>query len=130
MNDSYSQLQKIEARKSSLKHAVETLTSRRNSAAIVSRDYMRKVLAKLNSSGSDKDKYAANKCTEETVNEWEEFWDSKVSSKLAGDLMVARIWQAPNRRTIFWSSSGSELTPATSSLSSQRIPRSTKPFQA
>ncbi|EGQ7828521.1 hypothetical protein NZX34_004616 [Vibrio parahaemolyticus] len=87
----YDQPQKIEARKKALTHAVEILTSGREEASVVPKNYIRKVKSHLEKSEIISDKKAADICNEETCQLWESFWEGKNGSKSPNDLVVAYL---------------------------------------
>lgn len=90
MSITYGQPQKQRARSLALSHAVEVLTSKRSSGAIVDRSYVAKVHQTLSSRGGS-DAYFASQCSNKAIRDWEEFWDSKVGTKKPGDLVVAYL---------------------------------------
>lgn len=87
----YSQPQKISARRKALQHAVETLTTERPQAAIVPRNYIRKVRTQLEKSVVKTDSIAATICDDALCDLWESFWDGKVRAKAPNDLVVAYL---------------------------------------
>lgn len=86
----YNQPQKKTARTAALKHAVEVLTTKRKSGAIVSQGYVRQVRDDL-AKRTGYDKHAAEKCDTKSVQDWESFWLGKVGIRAAGDLVVAYL---------------------------------------
>ena len=91
MTLTYAQPSKIEARRLSLAHAVEILTSRRSDAAVIPRDYVRRVRDfKMGSVGTP-DALAAKALDETTLETWESFWDAHNPPRSAGALKVAYL---------------------------------------
>lgn len=88
---SYSQPSKIEARQRSLAHAVEILTTRRADAAVVPRDYVRRVQNHMTGRMGSYDASAASLLDASTISTWEAFWDANVQARSAGDLKVAYL---------------------------------------
>jgi len=88
---SYSQPAKIQARQLSLTHAVSVLTTRRAEAAVVPRDYVRRVRTFLMSQTETLDHLGAVMLDDDTLATWESFWDTHNSPKAAGDLKVAYL---------------------------------------
>ncbi|EFI52736.1 conserved hypothetical protein [Afipia sp. 1NLS2] len=86
----YNQPQKKTARTAALRHAVEVLTEKRESSAIVSQGYVRQVRDDL-AKRTGHDKYAAGKCDDHAIQAWQNFWLGKVGTRTAGDLVVAYL---------------------------------------
>ncbi len=74
-----------------LKHAVEVLTKRRNSAPITPKSYVKRIKSVLEKSEVAADVIAAGGCTDNVCVQWESFWESKVGKKEAKDLIVAYV---------------------------------------
>lgn len=91
MSLTYAQPSKIEARRRSLEHAVDILTTRRSDAAVTPRHWVRKIRDfQVDQSGAG-DAYAAAMLDDETLEMWEAFWDSNNPPKPAGALKVAYL---------------------------------------
>lgn len=87
----YSQPTKVRARTLALSHAVEMLTTRREHAAVVPKDYVARVQRLLSEREGTLDAYAAASCHEHLISDWEAFWFSKVGSKAPSDLTIAYL---------------------------------------
>ncbi len=87
----YSQPKKIRARTLALSHAVELLTTRRERATVVPKDYVARVQKTLSKREGTFDSHAAASCDEDFISDWEAFWFSKVGSKAPSELTVAYL---------------------------------------
>lgn len=86
----YNQPQKVRARTLALKHAVEVLTIRRTNGAIVDQDYVARVKKTL-TRRANFDAKTASRCSDESIKDWELFWQSKVGVRSPADLTVAYL---------------------------------------
>ena len=91
MNVSYNQVSKNTVRNSALQHAVELLTTRRQHAAVVSRDHVRNVRDLMQNRSTSYDKNAVISLSDQSIIKWEEFWDFQVGQRAAADLTVAYL---------------------------------------
>lgn len=87
----YSQPTKVRARTLALSHAVEVLTTRREQAAVVPKEYVAKVQKTLSEREGTHDAHAAAYCDMHLIRDWEAFWFSKVGSKASSDLIIAYL---------------------------------------
>ncbi|MEN5229733.1 hypothetical protein [Brevundimonas naejangsanensis] len=91
MAPTYTQPSKIEARTRSLAHAVEVLTTRRPAAAVIPRDYARRIRDFKTTQTETYDAVAADRLDDETLALWESFWDAHNQPRDAGSLKVAYL---------------------------------------
>lgn len=87
----YDQPTKKVARERSLSHAVELLTSRREDAAIVPKDYVNRVKAALLTSDVGTDASVAKECVESDIASWMKFRATNLGSRSPADLTVAYL---------------------------------------
>lgn len=87
----YSQEQKKTARKLALTHAVNSLTKGRKRSTVVPVGYVRKVRDYLVDSDNKNDSEEAFLCSDETCDNWERFWSSKVGKKSPNEIVVAYL---------------------------------------
>ncbi|MFL9676111.1 hypothetical protein ACXUPC_10765 [Pseudomonas marginalis] len=91
-NAGYKQASKQIARSKALTHAVELLTTRREDCAIVPRDYIDKVVAKMSDPSQHPDYTSAAKvCKTEDIESWKNFRKSVVGSRTPSELTVAYL---------------------------------------
>lgn len=89
---SYKQPQKNRVRYDILKNAVEILTIRRESCAIVPSDYVRKVKGAFSKSKYyESYRSAAQACNESDIDSWETFQKSSIGQKSSDELIVAYL---------------------------------------
>lgn len=91
MSVKYDQPSKIEARRRSLTHAVESLTSSRLNSAVVPRNHVRKIKEFMDGKSTSYDAAAASALDEHTITTWEKFWDSHFQPKTANELKIAYL---------------------------------------
>jgi len=91
MSGKYDQPSKIEARKRSLAHAVESLTSLRMESAVVPRNHVRKIKEFMDSKSTSYDAAAASALDEKTIVTWEMFWDGHFQPRTANELKIAYL---------------------------------------
>ncbi len=89
--NAYDQPTKVRARTLALSHAVELLTTRRDHAAVVPKNYVARVKRTLAKSELAAEKRAASHCGRSIIGRWEEFRLSKVGCKTAADLTIAYL---------------------------------------
>lgn len=90
MHKPYTELQKRLARENVIKSAIDALTKDRTDATLCRRTYVREVRNSLLDRGGY-DAGEARHLTDETINRWESFYDSIVSTRKAKDLKVAYL---------------------------------------
>lgn len=91
----YTQPAKNKARSIAIKSAIKILTSQRNSSTLVRRSYVRDVRDHICNSDNVYDIYEAGKLSDDSINRWENFYDSILQKKKASQLKVAYL-SGPN----------------------------------
>ena len=85
----YNQPTKVAVRKASLTHAVELLTSRREAAAVVPEDHVRRIRASLLESDTYGDANAARQCSDADIESWQRFRAQAVGTREPSEITVA-----------------------------------------
>lgn len=88
---SYDQPTKDKARRLSLTHAVELVTSRRDAAAIVPSDHPERVREALLNSKSEGDQLAGEACEDEDLISWRTFRAAAIGTRKPGEITVAYL---------------------------------------
>ena len=91
----YSEPLKNKARSLALNNAIAALTSDRDSVTLARRSYVREVRDHILSSDHPYDKIVASELSDETIDNWENFYDSVTQAKDCSNLKVAYL-SGPN----------------------------------
>lgn len=88
---SYNQKAKKKVRNESLSQAIKLLTVERKFSTLAPRDYLRKMWNVLKESDSQSDKYYNSHLKPNTIDRWENFYDSVVGAKKPSELKIAYL---------------------------------------
>jgi hypothetical protein len=88
---SYGQKSKAKARRVALRRAVELVTSRRDAATVVAKDYVRRVRRAKLSSGNAYDAQAVSALRKKDIDGWERYRRSAIGKRKPHDITVAYL---------------------------------------
>lgn len=91
MSDSYNQPTKVFVRRDAIRHAVQLVTSRRHSAAVVAADHVERVKNALLKSDSPGDPAAGRACSDADIKSWRSFRDRAVGTRRPDEITVAYL---------------------------------------